>query len=144
MQLHLTILTGHILHFTSLFAYAQFKLSNGDHHNITTTKKRTSPYSYTVHLRPLASSLPPLTTTTEAPEDELDENPDFNPVVPGVYSTPRGSWSSSSCSSSPPRYSEGTEGAREGETRATKGGRRPERDQGLPSTTNCTGATAGG
>lgn len=54
--------------------------------------QRVSPYSYTLHLRPLTfTSTMPTLTTTDPPEDELDEKPDFNPVVSGLYSTPRGS-----------------------------------------------------
>lgn len=85
-------LTGHILHSTSLFAYAQSKILKEIIILLQFffTRKELPPYSYTLHLRPLNSTVPWLTTTTEAPEDELEEKPEANPVVSGVYSTPRG------------------------------------------------------
>lgn len=84
-------LFGQQLYQTSLSAYAQSNIS-GVHRNITTFYKGFPPYSYTLHLRPLTfTSTMPTLTTTDPPEDELDEKPDFNPVVSGLYSTPRGS-----------------------------------------------------
>jgi hypothetical protein len=101
------------------------------------TNSTTPCYSYTLNLRPRNTTvLVPRLTTTEAPDDELDEKPEVNPVASGVYSTPRGPWCSSSTEArggeEPARYSEGAEGGAEGEARARTRGRRPDSDQGFP------------